>query len=189
MLKIKHILFVLVLVSLSGCMTEQVARKHLPTISQAGKFPYGGWISAQYKMEGEYTALASVSGELIAYQDDKLYILDSMQTHVIPAASVQNATLYIYKTQPGLFAAFSLIMIMPNIIAALAMPEYAGEFMALAIIPIVTGTIFTIREGSVKRNRLFYPEKNSLLEFIKFSRFPQGIPEEVKIEDLQPSMQ
>ena len=185
MLKIKYIISILALIYLSGCALDRAALDHLPTISKAGKFPYGGWIVAEYEMQDQYSALATASGELIAYQDYKLYILDSLQLHVIPSTAVNNATLYIYKTQPGLFAAFGILFTLPSIIGAIAFPEYAGEFLLLGIVPFVTGTIFTVREATIKRNQLIYPLENSLNEFVKFARFPQGIPEGMDVGQLK----
>jgi hypothetical protein len=184
MFKIKNIIALLALLMPSGCALDYAARMHLPTISQAGHFPYGGWVIAEYHMAAADSLLTTVSGELLAYHEDQLFILDSLQMVVIPAGSLHNATLYFYKTQPMLFATMGLIFMMPNIIAAIAMPEYAGGFMALAIVPFVMGTVFTAREATTKKNRLIYPEPDSLYNFTKFSRFPQGMPEGIAIEDL-----
>ena len=79
----------------------------------------------------------------------------------------------------------TLIGVLPNLIAAIAFPEYAGQFLLLGIIPLVTGTVFTITEVATKRNQLIFPQKNSLEQFLKFSRFPQGIPPGLDINQLK----
>jgi hypothetical protein len=183
MSRIKYISLILILLALPGCTLDKAGTRHLPTIGQLADYPYGGWIQVNYQGVEESSALLSLSGELITCQDDALFVLDSLGMHVIPFTSVHQATLYIYKTQPGVFAAVAVIFMIPNIVAAIVFPEYAGQFLALAIVPFVTGTIFTATEVSTKRNRLFYPERNPLNEFVKFARFPQGMPEGFKIED------
>jgi hypothetical protein len=176
MLKIKKTLLILALITLTGCESEWMASRYLPTVSKAGKFPYGGWVVAELYGQDSLVPGNSVSGELISLRDHKIYILGPRQMFVIPDSSVYKATLYMYKKQPGVFAAITFIGVLPNVIAALAYPEYAAEFLVLGIAPLVTGTIFTMSEALSTRNQLIYPKRNTLEEFVKFSRFPQGIP-------------
>jgi hypothetical protein len=105
--------------------------------------------------------------------------------NVIPDSSVHAAKLYMYKTQAGVFAILTIIGIIPGVIAAIAMPENATFFLMMGILPLVSGTVFTVTEATTRRNQLIFPEKNSLEDFIKFSRFPQGIPPGLDIQQLK----
>ena len=183
MSKIKKISFILVMVALSGCASQQTANQFLPTVNKVGEFAYGGWIVAEVK--GDLVQPDTISGELISITDHKLYILGTRQMNVIPDSNLSTARLYMYKKQPGLFAILTLIGILPNIIAAIALPEYGGQFLLLGILPLVSGTVFTISEASSKRNQLIFPHKDSLEQFNKFSRFPQGIPTGMDIYQLK----
>ena len=172
------------MIALSGCASERTVNQRLPTVSQSGKYPFGGWVIAVYEKQG-FAPNDTVSGELISYQDHKLYILGFQQMNVISDSSVTEATLYMYKKQPGIFAILTILGILPNLIAAIALPEYAPQFLVLAIIPLVSGSIFTITESTTKRNLLIFPKKNTLDQFVKFSRFPQGIPPGLDINQLK----
>jgi hypothetical protein len=185
MQKNKAITFVLIMFILSGCITDKMAVKFLPTVSKAGNFKYGGWIIAELKNNNDPNKPEKVSGELIAHGYHQLFILDSLQMHVIHDSIVNEATLYMYKTQPGVFTVMTLIGIMPNIIAAIALPEYAGSFLALGIVPLATGIIFISTEAATKRNQLIFPKKNTLDDFNKFSRFPQGLPSGIDLKQLK----
>ena len=185
MLKIKKTSLILIVIALSACEPGRVANRHLPTIFNAGKFTCGGWIVAEVMGRKDLLSSYNVSGELISYQEHKLYILDTGQIYIVPDSSVYQASLYMYKKQPGIFAALTVIGILPNVIAAIALPEYSGYFLALGAVPLVIVTAFTLSEVATRRNQLIFPEKNSLEEFIKFSRFPQGIPPGMDIHRLK----
>jgi hypothetical protein len=184
MLKTKKIVLFLVLVTLSGCAAERMADKHLPTVSQSVNFPYGGWVSAELKQTNDARP-GLIEGEMIAFQDHRLYILGTEKMQIIPDTSVHRATLYMYKKQPWIFAILTAVGILPNLIAAIAYPEYAAQFLVLGILPLVSGTVFTVTEATSGRNQMIFPDKNSIEDFVKFSRFPQGIPAGVDIEQLK----
>jgi hypothetical protein len=185
MLKIKQISFILVILALSGCAPGRVANKYLPTVLNSGKFMYGGWIVVEIKEGKQPKPSGTVSGELISLKDHQLFVLDTAKMNIIPDSCIYRAKLYIYKKQPEIFIILTLIGILPNVIAAIAVPEYAGQFLAMGLVPLLIGTIFTVQEGANKRNQLIYPRVNSLEQFNKFSRFPQGIPPGLDIDHLK----
>ncbi|MEI7980675.1 MAG: hypothetical protein WCI71_03420, partial [Bacteroidota bacterium] len=115
MLKIKKIALILVIIALSGCSYERVANKYLPTVFNAGKYTYGGWIVAELKGKNAFIPPDTVSGELISLADHKLYILGTEKMYVIPDSAVYKAWLYMYKKQPGIFAILTLIGVLPNL--------------------------------------------------------------------------
>ena len=189
MLNSKKILAILLIFIQSGCITDKMAAKFLPTVANAGNFKYGGWIIADLKAKQDNDKSNRVSGELISINYHQVFILDTTQMHIIPDSIISTATLYMYKTQPGVFASLTILAFLPNLIAAIAVPEYAGYFLGLGVIPLMTGIIFTATEGGTKRNQLIFPARNSLYEFNKYARFPQGIPPEIELSQLElPSM-
>ena len=122
---------------------------------------------------------------MISVQNHQLFVLDTLKMNVISDSCIYHAKLYMYKKQPEIFVILTFIGILPNVIAAFAVPEYAGQFLAMGIVPLVIGTLFTIGEGASKRNQLTFPQVNSLDQFNKFSRFPQGIPPGLDIYQLK----
>jgi hypothetical protein len=185
MLKSKKISIILILIALSGCASEKIANDYLPTVFNASKFTYGGWIVVELKEKKDQIPGNTISGELITLQGHQLFILDTRQMNVITDSSVHKARLYIYKKQTGVFVVLTIIGFLPNVIAAIAFPENAIYFLAIGLVPLVLGTIFISTEAGNKRNQLIFPKKNSLDEFIKFSRFPQGIPQGLDIYQLK----
>jgi hypothetical protein len=184
MSRIKAIFLILVVISLSGCEPGQEARQYLPTVMNSGVFTNGGWIVAE--LTGNTSVFTDkVSGELIAIQDHQLFILTPQKLYVIPDADVFRATLYMYKKQPWIFAALTFIGILPNLVAAILVPEYAGQLLAIGIVQLVIGSVFTVTEAATRQNQLIFPMKNSLNDFVKFSRFPQGIPPGLDLNQLK----
>jgi hypothetical protein len=104
---------------------------------------------------------------------------------VIPDSLITKATLIMFRKNPSIFIITTLVMIIPNLIGAIAYPEYAGQFLALAILPLVNGTIFTIVGSTAAYNKLRYPKKDDLDDFAKYARFPQGMPEGVDADELK----
>jgi hypothetical protein len=176
MSKISKILLLLVFVLASGCATEMEGYRYLPTVNNAGKNTYGGWIVATVVSNEGVFRSETVAGELISAKDHVFYILDPSKMHIIPESRISEATLYLYRKQPGIFAIITIIGVLPNIIAAFVYPEYSDQFLALGIPALIFGLTFTFTEAANTRNQLRYPEKIMLNQFGTYARFPQGIP-------------
>lgn len=184
MSKIKLLLALLPVLLLTGCMSVQEAYRYTPSLSKSGTYLYGRWVVVNYTAAVDSAYIYTKSGELIAHKDSQMYVLDQVKMDVIPDSLITTATLFMYKKNPKAVVITTLVMIIPNFIGALAYPGYAAEFLALAVIPVINGIIFTSIEGGVPNNQLRYP-KNDLEEFTNFARFPQGIPEGLDVETLE----
>ena len=174
-------LFVL-FVLLSGCYSEDIPKAYLPLPGEVKTQVTGSWISVNYHSSQDRNYSKKISGELITLQTDSIYVLNELQLYAVDINAIDTAMLYIFKNQTGKYVLATVIMLMPNIIAAIAnkMPEY----LILAIPWVVTGTITSIIEGSGHKDRLVYPKKNSLEDFKNFARFPMGIPPDMKRNEL-----
>jgi hypothetical protein len=167
---------------LSGCYSEDIPRAYLPRPSEVGTQVTGSWVSINYHSPQDINYSKNISGELITLQTDSIYVLNEFQLYAVDTNMIDTATLYIFKNQTGNYVLTTVVMLIPNIVAAVAnsMPEY----MILVIPWAVTGTIMSIIEGSGHKNRLVYPKRNSLEDFRKFARFPMGIPPDMKRNEL-----
>lgn len=184
MSKIKLLSALLPVLLLTGCRSVQEAYQYTPSLSNSGTYLYGRWVVVNYTAAEDSAYIYTKSGELIAYNDKRLYVLDLVRMNIIPDSLITTATLFMYRKNPKAVIITTLVMIVPNFIGALAYPDYAPEFLALAVIPVINGIIFTSIEKGVPNNQLRYP-KQDLEEFTKFARFPQGIPEGLDIDRLE----
>jgi hypothetical protein len=141
----------------------------------------GCWITVNGNKGSPVVSTDEVSGELIAVQSDTFYILTKTYPVALPKARIRNASLLLTKNQSGNYFLATGLGVIPNIAGAIS-TEYPGEFLMMAIPYFVIGSALGVSE--VINNELRYPEANKLSEFVKFSRFPQGIPPGVKMRDL-----
>jgi hypothetical protein len=167
---------------LSGCYSEEIPTAYLPRPREVKTQVTGSWVSINYHSPQDRNYSKKISGELIALQTDSIYVLNEFQLFAVDMNTIDTAMLYIFKNQTGKYILTTVIMLVPNIIAAVAnkIPEYL-----IFVIPwAVTGTITSLIEGSGHKDRLTYPKRNSLEDFRKFARFPMGIPPDMKRNEL-----
>jgi hypothetical protein len=157
----------------SACKTAMIPSGYRFPLRDARKEITGSWIDINTRSKtGE-----ALSGELIAIQNDTLYILTSEQLTGISSEKVKDAVLYIFINRSGSFAAVTSLVFVPNIIAAIGYKM--GGFLILGIPWVITGTILSAVESGDKSNLLIYPERDNLSKFRDFTRFPKGLPPDV----------
>ena len=158
---------------LTGCNATKVPANYLPNPGQVKRSIAGSWVEVTFHPDSNYYQKNVLSGELIAVQNDTLLIMSETNLSAVKINNINNAILYIFKNQGGRFALLTGLLIVPDVIGAIAysMPD----FLRLAIPVLITGTVITTIEGMSRSNRLFYPGVNSIEDFRKFARFPAGI--------------
>ena len=174
--KIKYILiFVICIISLDGCNNDMVPASYRFRLKEIKNAITGCWIEVNMHTKTIPVPETRLSGELIAIQSDTIYILTTLQLCSIPSEKVEDAILYVYKNQAGVYSAATILLFIPNIIAAIAKNE--PYFLLLDAPWVFYGTFISFKEGFSDSNLLIYPQKNKVSDFIKFARFPQGIPQ------------
>jgi hypothetical protein len=135
---------------------------------------HGGWMQAILSSSNQ---VMSVQGELITIHDDTVYILTYAQMNAIPVPDLQNAKLEVHRQNPVGFALWGLA-------GGISTLSHGGFLIFSAPLWAIFGTTNT---SSVARqpNILLHPG-TGLEEFKKFSRFPQGLPEGINLEQLVP---
>jgi len=95
---------------LSACKTAMILRgTDFP--QRCKERDYRSWIDINTRSKtGE-----ALSGELIAIQNDTLYILTSEQLTGIPSEKVKDAVLYIFINRSGSFAAVTSLVFVPTL--------------------------------------------------------------------------
>ena len=141
----------------------------------------------ELKSYGETNSNAQYAGELIAVQNDSLFLLmlnDSM--HILPVSEIQGLKLAHYKYGAGNLYGYGAGMFVPSLLGMAAHSEYAGSFFALGLPIIVTaglGTLINLTSYKIIK----YPgvDMKSIQEFRKYARFPQGISNTINPQNLE----
>ena len=155
----------MVLIWGSGCSSQ----KKLPTHQQIGTHPYGAYIVAVQISTHE------TKGELIAVDSNQLIIL---QKHSETCVAIPLNQITVYK-----------IRYARSNNKAWIIPFFTLSTVIHGFIAIITAPLNLIVTSAViinDRNELSYTHKNISYEQLKmFARFPQGIPDGVKLEDIK----
>jgi hypothetical protein len=167
------------LIIFSGCQNGIIPVRYNVPPSKIGTIFTGSWMEIIY-YETE-TQQIQASGELIAINDDTVYVLTMSAFLQIDTGRIKKAVLYVFKPQVATGPVVGGLSFLPNIVGALAYSE--GYFLLIGAPVLISGTIFGLLE--IKGNStLRYPEKNNFQEFKKFARFPQGLPPGLQTEKL-----
>lgn len=162
------LIFITGLLIFTGCNATKIPRNYLPNPHEMRNNITGSWIDVTIHSDLADGLNVQLSGELIAIQSDTLFILSDIQLSAIKSVNIDTAILYIFKNQGGKFALITGLLIVPDIIGAIAysMPG----FLFLGVPVLAVGSAFAITEGIGKSNRLLYPGRNTFEQFRKFAR-------------------
>ena len=185
MLRIKKIITASFCILLMyGCNVQKVPSQYSINAEENVKNVFGHWIFISYNNNTSgHSRILSMEGELITIQDDSLFILGEEGISIIPFVDVKKARMYLYKNQAGMYAAWTILGLMPNIAGAIAYQE--PLFMAIGIPFLLVGMITSIVEAANTNNQLFYPGKSNQKTFNQYSRFPQGLPGRSILKELK----
>jgi hypothetical protein len=175
------VIFFIFILFLTGCSISNIPMSYRFNPRDVIKEITGNWIEVKTSSNDIENPEIKLSGELIAIQSDTVYILTEVKLNSILLSRINEATLYIYYNQGGKYAAVTGLLYLPDIIAAAA--NGIPAFLAIGIPWLLIGSIITFSEGS-NSNELIYPKKNTIEDFRKYARFPQGVPHEVMKDKL-----
>jgi hypothetical protein len=180
MFKIKCLAFVLFCCFIVACKTADIPVQYQFKPGEVERNPYGSWVKIQF------TSLNFASGELLALEEDSLYLLIADGTVFTAAtSSVSTAQLYTHKNQAGTYVLLSLLFSAPAIVGALVHTEYAGGFLSMGAMPFIPGFVVgAIEAGRRESNILVYPQKQQLIQLKPYARFPAGLPVKVDYKEL-----
>ena len=173
--RINHILqYIVCLVFLTGCQDPMIPMAYMPKPSLAEKSITGSWIVMTVQQDLPISPTAEFSGELIAIENDTVYLLTRSAFLKIRQSTVSTAILYPFRPQGATAPIIAGLSLLPNMIGAIAMPDPGAAILLIGIPVAVTATIMGLNEHF--GNRLRYPLKYNLNDLGKFARFPQGLP-------------
>ena len=175
----KALLILVVLVTSTSCAKDQFRSSLIPkNKTQATQSIYGAYTTLTIEtLSGSNT----VSGELIAIDDDTVFISTEFDFFSYPADYVKSASIILTENNARSYGTMTLIAAVPGLIGMMVHSEYAGGFAALTIPALVLGGLATLGESSRDPHVITYPSPKieSLTDISKYSRFPGGFPPEL----------
>ncbi len=151
-------------VLVAGCAGSSAPAGWLEIPSKARLQAYGAWAEVQYKMESSKKKLA-VSGELIAFEEESVYVLTDSLLVGMPTSNIIKAKLTSYDSNAGLLAIWALV-------GTLSTPSHGVGLIFSAPAWIVDGSITTAQQSRTPIKR--FPDK-PWQELRGYARFPQGL--------------
>lgn len=168
---------------LCGCYTRRIPGHYLPGPKDVGFSALGSWILVRPSPLSDSSQPAEVSGELIGIRSDTLFVLTVDSIILIGKGQVAEASLFIFREPMRKYAVLTGLFLVPVVISMIAYPT--DPFIIFSFAPLFAGSLSAIFEALSAESRLSYPSVHSLADFLRYSRFPQGIPPGVNLEELR----
>lgn len=144
-----------------GCFRTSAPPDFLPTVQQATREAYGGWIRVDDRNDRR------IEGELLAATQDTLHVLSTSGWVAMPVDQVRVATLTAYDLSIRPIAAWGVVGMVSTI--------SHGFFLILtAPIWIITSSAAAASASRAPRIRTAEP-----VRLASFARFPQGLPPDI----------
>lgn len=153
-------------------------RGYLPKAKEFEYEVFGGWMALIYD-EKNSPRLTATGGELIAVDNESVYLLGFDSLVIIPADNVERGVLVLFQKETGKYALWSSIGFISSV---------SNGLFAIGTAPLwlIMGISTTVSESQADNMR-FYPQE-SWAEIKKYARFPQGIPEKLDLSTLKPKL-
>ncbi len=147
-----------------GCASAPTApRDWLPTAKEAPSGAFGGWIELELLAERDRP---EVDGELLAIQNERVYVLQGESVRPVPIDSIYKAKLTWYDSQPGQVAA-------GTVLGTLLTLSNGWYLVFTAPTWIIGGSVASSTQS---REPIIEESKHAWSEFVPYARFPQGLP-------------
>jgi hypothetical protein len=157
---------------LAGCAGHTAPKGWLPSAYEMRTESYGAWLSVSYTQES-FNVISE--GELIAIDQDTLYVLENNLLIRIPLNQIMKAKLVAYKSEHGKLSlwttAGAISSISHGMILVLSMPTW-----------IIAGSLLTASQSNVPIETIPSAKWHRIR---KYARFPQGLPAGFELMELR----
>ncbi len=186
MSEIKNIGIIVLLIVIAACSKVNIPPAYNYKVSEVQNNPFGCWTEIEKNSTSIGSLFSTISGELITIEKDTLYLLiDDGKVEHLSKYAIVSAQLYTHKNQKGTYWTITSLLISPNIVGALVVPDAAAAFLLMALPTLIIGAVQAGIEGnSNNKSVLHYPGSSKIEDFKKFSRFPAGMPEDIDLSQL-----
>ncbi len=172
---IKIFLIAFMILIMGGCAHSYAPQKWLPDTDQIQTEAYGGWLTIDYEPGNDETIV--IRGEYITSDTLNVYILyDSL--YIIPKGKITDAILEIDDKNTSEYSGWTVL----GTVSTLS----HGWFLGFTF-PIWLATGISASSGESFRDRYSEgdPDEAYWNQILKYSRFPQGKPENVNLRELR----
>lgn len=161
---------ILIFIGLFACGSLVKAPKDaVPKLNKLSETANGGWITFD---NGE----KKISGELIGFKEDSLFVLSERKILSFSQNNIQSARLIFFNTRAeeyGVWTGVNSLFTIAN-----------GAFLIFTLpINLIVGTSVSSSE-SKRINYIDFPEY-AWADFQKFARFPQGLLDSIDRKELE----
>lgn len=175
-----NILIPLLLLFLFGCSASQLQvapEGMIPKRKDLPKDVYGGYVSLTTQSQ------ESINGEFLGIYQDSLAIWTNGIKLVHPD-QINQAKIYIFDFNKYLGIYF--LTIIPSLALLVHVPEYGGGPLVVAAVFSGINFIGLGAADLTERKKINYFDwNNERLEFLKYARFPNGVPSDISLNTLQ----
>jgi hypothetical protein len=169
------LLFGLATILMAGCAGSSAPAGWLEIPSKVQSQAYGAWAEVQYEMASSKKKL-TVSGELIAFEEESVYVLTDSLLVGVPTSNIIRVKLTSFDSKAGLLAIWTLT-------GTLATASHGILLIFSAPAWIIGGSIATAGQSHTPIKR--FPDKPRQ-ELRGYARFPQGLPSGLDKQSLKP---
>lgn len=160
---------------LSGCAANTAPRGWLPEAESAQTEAFGAWTEIKY-MDSASVKPRDVDGELIAVDNDSLYLLDLAGVRAYPLSGIPRGKVTLYESGASALGYWTLL-------GTLSTASHGFVLIISAPLWMLTGIVATANASYV--SQFDFPD-NSWTTLRRYARFPQGLPQPVDRSALKP---
>jgi hypothetical protein len=156
----------------SGCASNPAPAGYLPSVSEVQSEAFGGWVDLTFRDGGSERHIA---GELIAVSPDTLWIRAVSEGVLVPTRQVLGGRLISYEPGTSEVAVATVLGVVST--------ASNGAFLLLTAPMWMIGGSFAA--GSQSRVPIQDLARSNWADLAAFSRFPQGMPSGIGLDDLR----
>ena len=160
---------------IGGCAHSYAPNRWLPDTDQIQTEAYGGWLTIDYEPQNDKTI--EIRGEYLTSDTSNVYVLyDSL--YIVPKLKITDAVLEIDDKNTSEYDGWTIL--------GTASTLSHGWFLGFTF-PMWLATGISASSGESFRDRYSedHPDESYWIQIIKYSRFPQGLPDNINLKNLK----
>ncbi|MBT0812500.1 hypothetical protein KIH41_14525 [Litoribacter ruber] len=172
------ILLILLLLGFTNCSNKfnKAPKNSVPMRTKIDKSPYGGY-TVIYDRDNQV-----FYGELIGSRNDTLVIINS-QLHLLPMENIASGKVIYF--QPYNFINIWLYSSIPTLLPLVHIAEYGGAPLLFTLVASGFNMLGALPAMGIENEfKNYHTFEDDRLSFMKFSRFPAGIPPQLDLNQL-----
>jgi hypothetical protein len=144
--------------------TSNAPRDWLPQPEELRREVYGSWIKLEYASNSNLKT--QLSGELIAVNQDSIYIVDDVMFHALPLVKIQSGRLEAYRSDADWMSGWVML-------GSLSTLSNGGFLIFTAPMWLIGGSCSSWARS---REPMIDYQPSSWSRLIPYARYPQGLP-------------